>query len=105
LVLLFEKSDGFPAQYKKAAKQYKIKAKKGKVIISDPEIKAGTYAVSCLHDENLNYEADTNWLGIPSEGIGFSNNPKIIFSKPSFEECIFKVNDDKHKINIKMKYF
>ncbi len=34
----------------------------------------GTYAVRLFHDENNNGELDTNLLGIPREGYGFSNN-------------------------------
>src|SRR5690349_12690640 len=34
----------------------------------------GTYAVACIHDENDNGKCDTNWLGIPTEGVVASNH-------------------------------
>jgi uncharacterized protein (DUF2141 family) len=38
-------------------------------------IPSGTYALVVLHDENMNGKLDTNWLGVPKEGYGFSNDP------------------------------
>jgi uncharacterized protein (DUF2141 family) len=35
-------------------------------------IKSGKVAVTIIHDENNNGKLDTNFLGIPTEGIGFS---------------------------------
>jgi uncharacterized protein (DUF2141 family) len=52
------------------------------------KVPAGRYAVAVYHDENLNGKMDANLLGIPREGYGFSNNPKV-FGKPDFEEAAF----------------
>ena len=37
---------------------------------------AGNYAVQVMHDENENNKLDTNFMGMPIEGYGFSNNPR-----------------------------
>ena len=37
-------------------------------------VKPGKYAVRFIHDENENEELDTNFIGIPKEGFGFSND-------------------------------
>ncbi|MGB0930576.1 MAG: DUF2141 domain-containing protein [Chitinophagales bacterium] len=50
-------------------------------------LKAGQYAVSVYHDKNKNWELDRNWIGIPKEMFGFSNNAKAKFSPPTFDEC------------------
>lgn len=47
---------------------------------------AGRYAVAVVHDENGNGKLDTNFLGIPTEGWGTTNNVKPLMSAPSFEE-------------------
>jgi len=44
----------------------------------------GRYAVIVFHDENDNGILDTNFLGIPKEGYGFSNNASGLFSAPAF---------------------
>jgi len=41
-----------------------------------PGVAAGTYAVSAFHDENSNGKLDRNFMGIPREGVGASNNAK-----------------------------
>ena len=55
-------------------------------------------------NENNNKELDCNILGIPKEGFGFSQNPKIRFGAPNFSETKFKKRGNT-KINITMKYF
>ena len=52
----------------------------------------GTYAIALYHDENDNNRCDRNFLGIPREGFGFSNNIKPSFSAPSFQACKFSVS-------------
>lgn len=53
------------------------------------DLPAGDYAVSVFQDKNGNGELDTNWMGIPKEPYGFSNNPKALFRAPRFDECKF----------------
>lgn len=50
----------------------------------------GEYAVSAYYDENANGELDTNFFGIPSEAVGFSNSPSSSFGPPGFEESRFE---------------
>lgn len=64
----------------------------------------GEYAFAMLHDENGNKKMDYNWLGIPEEGFGFSNNPKVSLSAPSFEETKFRLDAPQKVIKMKMKY-
>ena len=49
------------------------------------------YAITVFLDENLDQKLNTNFLGIPTEPIGFSNNPKLIFGAPSFMKASFLV--------------
>jgi len=67
------------------------------------DIPYGFYAIAIYHDSNLNNMLDTNFLGIPKEGYGFSNNVFGVFgSPPDFNDAGFKVTGDKIiKINIK----
>ncbi|HHH54715.1 MAG TPA: DUF2141 domain-containing protein [Bacteroidetes bacterium] len=54
----------------------------------------GSYAFKYFHDKNSNKKLDTNWIGIPKEGYGFSNNAKGTFGPPEFEETIFDIKKD-----------
>ena len=53
-------------------------------------IPPGTYAVSVFHDENSNGKLDTNFMGIPREGVGASNNAKGRFGPPKFSAAAFQ---------------
>ena len=58
------------------------------VCLTAPE--PGTYAVVVYHDENANVKFDKNWIGLPIEGYGISNNPTIFLVPPAFEEAKFE---------------
>src|SRR5688572_10781370 len=49
-----------------------IKNRKCTIILDN--LKDGKYAIRYIHDENANGKLDTNWMGIPVEGYGFSND-------------------------------
>lgn len=54
------------------------------------DVPAGRYAVMVTHDENGNGTLDTNLIGMPLEGYGFSNNPTVM-RKPTWDEAAFDV--------------
>ncbi|HOZ30196.1 MAG TPA: DUF2141 domain-containing protein [Bacteroidales bacterium] len=81
-----------------------IQAKEGSLIIKTKEIPDGNYAVSVYHDENNNSKIDFNFLGLPMEGFGFSNNPTIYFGLPAYTECVFEKKGKSNK-SIKVKYY
>jgi len=56
------------------------------------EIADGTYAISVIHDANNNKKFDTNFLGIPTEGYGASQNNLPFAAAPKFDENKFTVN-------------
>jgi uncharacterized protein (DUF2141 family) len=64
----------------------------------------GGYAITVLHDENSNGKVDM-FIGIPKEGVGFSNNPRLITGPPSFDQTRITVGDAPAKTTIKLKYF
>ena len=64
-------------------------------LITVSNLLEGNYAIRYFHDENRNNKLDTNWLGIPTEGYGFSNSAKGLFGPPPFEEQLFEINTSK----------
>ena len=103
-VALFESKAGFPEDDEQAVcnQCFAISALPMTV---DFEVPHGSYAVSLLHDENKDGELNTNIVGIPKEGIGFSNDPRIIKGTPSFEKTRFEFNEDNQSVEIAVKYF
>lgn len=71
------------------------KVEDSRVVCLLENIPAGKYAIAVFHDKNNNQEMDTNWIGIPKEAYGFSNNPTIHFRAPKFMECGFVLEADR----------
>ncbi|ADJ28434.1 DUF2141 domain-containing protein [Nitrosococcus watsonii] len=65
----------------------------------------GVYAVAAFHDRNKNGKADRNWLGIPKEAYGFSNNVKVVFKPPSWDAVKFIVARPITAISIELGYW
>ena len=74
-----------------------------KYSFSIENLKAGRYAIRYFHDENLNGNLETNIVGKPTEGYGFSNNVVGKYSMPPFEKWLFDLNSDK-KLVLKPTY-
>ncbi len=58
--------------------------------------------VSIAHDVNKNHKVDRNWVGIPKEQWGMSNNPHPSLKVPSFAACKFSLTTDM-EIHVKMQ--
>ena len=67
----------------------RTKASKGEVTFVFHNVPAGKYAISCFHDENGNSRLDTNAMGIPTEGYGFSNDAHGVIGPASFVQAAF----------------
>jgi uncharacterized protein (DUF2141 family) len=65
---------------------------------------AGSYAPVVLHDENMNGKLDTNWLGVPKEGYGFSNDARASVGAPSFDDASFVYHGATLELTISLHY-
>jgi len=64
----------------------------------------GTYALFVFHDKNNNNKMDKNFLGIPKEGYGASQNKLPFASAPNFNDNKFTIaNNSTVNIVIKMR--
>lgn len=68
------------------------------------DLPPGNYAAVAIHDENSNHKLDRNFLGIPKEGFGFSNNPRVVLSAPSFQTARVRVACPATDITIHLLY-
>ena len=73
--------------------------------IKIPSLPNGNYGVAVVHDLNGDEKLSFNWLGIPKEGYGFSNNPDKTFRKPTFEEAKVQVKLPHHKLSIDLYHW
>jgi uncharacterized protein (DUF2141 family) len=102
---LFNVADGFPDVQAKSFQYVYVSINSGLANCEFKEVAAGTYAVSVFHDENDNKKLDKNFVGMPLEGYGVSNNIRHMLSAPEFKESSFQVNGEVDKnIKIRMGY-
>lgn len=99
LIAVYNSEDSFMKKHTVSAKQ---KVSDKQVIVVIEGVKTGDYAISMFHDENDNEKLDKNFMGIPNEPYGFSNDAKGSFGPPSFEKAKVKVDGDK-KLVINLK--
>lgn len=103
-VLVFNKESGFPSRSDVAIRRITVPARKGIMMIRVENIPTGHYAVSVLHDENGNMKMDTNLVGMPKEGFGFSGNKPLLFGPPEFRDASFEWTPDSPQVTIVLRY-
>jgi len=101
LISVVDSDAGWNNQAKPVAAQ-KMAAAKGEMTFKFGNLPAGRYAVQVMHDQNDNGKLDSNFLGIPSEGYGFSNNPNVM-RKAHFDEARFEVGAEAKAITIRLR--
>src|SRR5690606_20254092 len=74
-VALYNNEDDFPEQGRELVGRV-VGIKDKRVELRFENLKPGRYAVAVLHDENRNNKMDFNWVGMPTEGYGFSRDAK-----------------------------
>jgi uncharacterized protein (DUF2141 family) len=101
---VFTHRDGFPSVSSKSV-NWQVKSIDADRMIFTCELPPGRYGASVLHDENANGKMDTNFLGIPKEGYGVTNNPKPKRRAATFEESRFILPPEGATMTISLQYF
>jgi len=91
LIALYEGVEAYDSG--KADYSSKVKAENIQESVTFKDLADGEYAIKMYQDENDNNKLDTNLLGIPKEGYGFSNNAGM-FGAPKYKKAKFTVKDN-----------
>lgn len=62
-----------------------------------------TYTAAIFHDVNSNNSLDKNFLGVPKEPYGFSNNAKSKWGPPKYEDAKFELSQAHLLIQLDVK--
>lgn len=81
------------------------RARVGETRVTVGNLPAGRYAVQAFLDENGNGKVDRGFLGIPKEGVGFSNDAKIRLGPPKFADAEFAFDGTGRTIRLNLRYF
>jgi uncharacterized protein (DUF2141 family) len=102
---LFASSAGFPANAEAAVARVVAKIEAGRAVCRFDHVAPGEYAVAILHDENENGRMDTNFLGVPSEGWGASNDaPPGFASGPSWDDAKVSFAGGTLRLDLRLRY-
>ena len=101
---LYSSAEGFPKNESRAVARSTSVIADGQGNCTFSDIQPGTYAISVFHDENLNGRLDTNFLGIPREGVGASNNARGHFGPPTFRDASFEYPGGEMDLRIRITY-
>lgn len=102
---LFESPVGFPREFLHSARNVMVlKIQEAQARCDFENIPPGTYAIAIIHDENMNGKLDTNWLGVPKEGYGFSNTAKGVVGAPLFSAASFPYDGQNLDLTISLNY-
>ncbi len=64
------------------------------VVVVLRELPAGEHAVAAFHDANGDGELNANFVGMPTECYGFSNDARGFMGPPSFDDAAFSLDAD-----------
>ena len=102
---LFDSPVGFPHEVLHSARKVMVmKVRNTQARCDFEDILPGTYSLTVIHDENMNGKLDTNLLGIPTEGYGFSNDVKALLGAPSFSAASFQYDGGIIDLTISLHY-
>jgi len=102
---LFQSPKGFPKDFLRFATNITIiKIQESQATCHFSDIPPGNYAMAVIHDANMNGKLDTNWMGAPKEGFGFSNNAEALLSAPSFSAASFQYDGQNIDMTMSLSY-
>jgi len=101
---LFSSASGFPSKSDQAIAHAKSAIANRSAVCEFAGIAPGRYAVSVFHDENSNGKMDTNFVGMPKEGVGASNDAKGHMGPPKFDAAAFQFAGGRLDLKINLFY-
>ena len=69
------------------------------------DVPFGSYVVSGFQDFDGNGVISGNFLGIPKEPFGFSNDAKGRFGPPKWQDAVFVFNKSNQEITLRLKNY
>lgn len=104
LCALHSSAEAFPKKADRAVARLTAKIADRQATCDFSGIAPGTYAVSVVHDENANGKLDANFIGMPREGVGASNDAKGHMGPPKFGAASFPYRGGRLELKIHINY-
>ncbi len=102
---LFSSAEGFPGEHERALQRAVVPIRGGKASHTFTGVASGTFAVAFVHDEDNDEKHDRNFMGVPTEGYGCSNNATQRLGAPRFEDAKFDVGEADVTLALRPRYW
>lgn len=103
-ITLYDKEEGYPTKPALAVRSVWVAIADHVATVTFTDLPYGTYAVASFHDENGNHKLDSNFIGIPTEGLAASNDARGSFGPPKFRDAKFPLNAKEKTVTLRMRY-
>ena len=90
-VAVWTTARGFPERIEHAVATTYVPIQDGIAVARFAGLDPGNCAITVYHDKNDNRRFDKNWLGMPREAWGVSNNVRPRLRAPRFDEAMLKL--------------
>mgnify|MGYP000953552549 CR=1 FL=1 len=101
--LLFDRKKGFPRDRAFALDGRYVEAPQTPSFVFEfADLPFGDYVVTVYQDLNANQKLDKNFLGMPREPVGASQNPRARWGPPGYEDCLFALGEGLKAIEIRL---
>ena len=82
----------------------RVAAKSGETSVCIHLPDTGVYAIAAYHDADADRHFDRTAIGLPAEGFGFSNNPRVFLGMPAWKSVRLAVPKSDMHTSIKLRY-
>lgn len=89
VALVYKPEKGFPDQRGDGCRLVVVPAKLGSVTLEMKGLEAGKYEITVVQDEDSDGVMETNFIGLPKEGVGVTGG--MDYSKPKFSKSVIDV--------------
>ena len=101
---LFRSSKGFPSDFIYTFRTATAEINDGQASMVFPNVPLGEYAISIVHDTDMDVNFDRNWAFLPAEGYGTSNDTRGVFGPGDYSGSKFITNASEASIYIPIHY-
>jgi uncharacterized protein (DUF2141 family) len=99
---VFDRADAFPRGRPIAGRT--VPAAAGSVTAVIEGLPDGRYAIAVYHDEDGDGQFTKNFIGLPLEGYGFSNDAPVVLGPPEFDTAAIEVSGGVAETEIRTRY-
>jgi uncharacterized protein (DUF2141 family) len=100
---IWSSTEGWPRKREQAAQRAWAPIKDGSAVCDFAGLPPGNYAVATFHDRDMSGGMTFNFIGLPTESYGFSNDAPVGLGPPSFRDASFAYSGGSLDITIHAK--